>query len=229
MDPPAKRTRNPRGEGARLRQDIVRAATDLLDAGENAASVSLRSVANRVGISTPSIYSHFASREVILHAVVQTAFAELKDELQQALNDAGTEPIVQLRTLCARYLEFAQTRPQRYRILFGGFWQVKDLEPPLAAREATVGQDVFELLVKALEQCVQAGQSASLNPTADAAVVWAGLHGLAGLRDAAPEFGWPADALDRLLTRLALLNGMIVETMNPTKNSTVPYPNRVRK
>lgn len=216
MTRPTKRARNPRGEGARLRQDIVQAATELLDAGGSAESVSLRSVANRIGISTPSIYPHFASREAILHAVVQEAFAELKQEIQEVLDQTGTEPGARLRALCATYLAFAVTRAQRYRILFGGFWQAEDVQSlPLAAEEDRVGQDVFEMLAEALRECARAGQSASLDPVADAAVLWAGLHGLAGLRAAAPHFAWPEDALDRVLTRLALLSGPAAEAAGP--------------
>ncbi|WP_216329358.1 TetR/AcrR family transcriptional regulator [Deinococcus aestuarii] len=215
MSRPTRRARNPRGEGARLRQDIVQAATELLDAGGSAESVSLRSVANRIGISTPSIYPHFASREAILHAVVQEAFAELRNQIREALEQAGADPGARLRALCATYLEFAVTRPQRYRILFGGFWHAEDLQPvPLAAGEEVVGQDVFTLLVDVLRECVEAGRSASVDPAGDAAVLWAGLHGLAGLRTAAPQFAWPEDALDRVLTRLALLRWPATEAMD---------------
>lgn len=213
MSSPTKRARNPRGEGARLRQDIIQAATELLDAGGSAESVSLRSVASRIGISTPSIYPHFASREAILHAVVREAFAELKHEIQEVLDKVGAEPVTRLRALCTTYLEFALTRPQRYRILFGGFWHAEDL--PITAGEEMVGQDVFDLLVEALKECVEAGQSASLDPAGDAAVLWAGLHGLAGLRAAAPQFAWPEDALGRVLTRLALLREPATEAIDP--------------
>lgn len=220
MSPSTKRTRNPRGEGARLRQDIVQVATELLDAGGSAESVSLRSVASRIGISPPSIYPHFASREAILHAVVQEAFAELKTEIQEVLDRAGAEPGTRLRALCATYLEFALTRPQRYRILFGGFWHAADL--PVKAGEETVGQDVFEMLVEALKECVEAGESASTDPAGDAALLWAGLHGLAGLQAAAPQFAWPPDALGRVLTRLALLSGAEIAQGGSPETEQVP-------
>lgn len=206
MSRPTKRTRNPRGEGARLRQDIVQAAAELLDAGGGVEAVSLRSVAGHIGISTPSIYAHFANREAILHAVVQEAFAELKNEFQQVLAQAGADPVARLRALCATYMAFALSQPQRYRVLFGGLWSAADVQAlPVAAGQEMVGQDVFALLVDALSAC--AGQSASTDPAADAAVLWAGLHGLAGLQAAAPLFPWPEDALDRMLWRLALLGG----------------------
>ena len=56
----ATRARNRRGEGARLRDDIVAAAVALLDETGDQAAVSLRAVARRVGIAAPSIYRHFA-------------------------------------------------------------------------------------------------------------------------------------------------------------------------
>ena len=83
MSSAAGRARNPRGEGGRLRADIVAAAHALLDeAGEDA--VTLRAVARRVGISAPSIYAHFADRQAILLAVATDAFAELAASLGDA-------------------------------------------------------------------------------------------------------------------------------------------------
>src|SRR5690349_10388245 len=76
------RERNRRGQGARLRTDIVSAAAELLDEAGHEQAVTLRAVARRVGIAAPSIYAHFADRQAILLAVVQDAFAELTETLR---------------------------------------------------------------------------------------------------------------------------------------------------
>lgn len=199
------RTRNRRGEGGRLREEIVLAAAELLDGGGEGA-VTLREVARRVGISSPSIYAHFPDREAIVSAVVAATFAELRVALETALADAGDDPVEGLRALCSGYLAFAAWQPRRYRILFGGLWQAPEggVTP---VREGTpgIGSDVFMLLVGVLGACRAAGRSASTDPFADAAALWAALHGFAELRAAAPVFPWPADLLDRLVERLALL------------------------
>ena len=50
-----RRSRAPRGFGDRLRDEILDAATELLLDTGHARSVSIRSVAQRVGVTPPSI------------------------------------------------------------------------------------------------------------------------------------------------------------------------------
>jgi AcrR family transcriptional regulator len=49
------RARNRRGEGSKLRADILAAATRLLEQTGSEEAVTLRAVARQVGISAPSI------------------------------------------------------------------------------------------------------------------------------------------------------------------------------
>src|SRR5690348_4662738 len=106
---PGTRERNRRGEGGRLRADIVRAGADLLDESGDEQAVTLRAVARRVGITAPSIYAHFADRQAILLAVAVEAFAELHEQLELARDGADADPVARLRAACAAYLEFART------------------------------------------------------------------------------------------------------------------------
>src|SRR5882672_561962 len=121
------RARNRRGEGARLRDDIVAGAVALLDETGDETAVTLRAVARRVGIAPPSIYRHFADQPSIMLAVVQQAFAELETVLRDTLEAAGEEPRARLFAVCTGYLTFARTHPGRYRTMFGGLW-MPDLE-----------------------------------------------------------------------------------------------------
>ncbi|WBQ04513.1 TetR/AcrR family transcriptional regulator [Kribbella sp. CA-293567] len=203
------RERNKRGEGAQLREEIVSAATRLLDAGTE-QSVTLRAVAREAGITAPSIYSHFADRDAILLAVTQNGFAELELVLREASvgASAGADPVERLRAVCTAYLEFAQCRPARYRILFGAAWdasQTVKRAPKLAPDLAVLGMDAFGILQQSVADCVAAGRSASTDPMADATALWVGLHGLAQLRVAASLFPWPAGLQDTLVERLTLL------------------------
>jgi len=205
MTPPKTRERNRRGEGLLLRQDIVQAAANILNAGGSAESVSLRDVARQVGISAPSIYTHFADRDAILLAVVQDAFAELKARLETQMNGAGLEAVARLRAMCMAYLDFALEWPQRYRILFGGVWNAAEAQKSSSTGAVVVGDEVFALMVQAIKECVTAGRSSSTDPFADASALWVALHGLADLRVTAPLFPWPPDLVELLINRLALL------------------------
>ena len=204
----ADRVRNRRGEGSRLREDILAAASSLLDETGQEQSVTLRAVARRIGIAAPSIYGHFADRETILLAVVQQAFAELTGELTAARAAAGGDPVEGLRAVGAAYLDFARRRPQRYRVMFGGAWDATAAVEAASVSQAdaqALGGDALAVLAGVLHACVAAGRSRSTDPYGDSVALWVGLHGLAHQRAVIPNFPWPADTADRIVERLALL------------------------
>jgi AcrR family transcriptional regulator len=201
------RERNRRGQGGRLRADIVTAAAELLDEAGNEQAVTLRAVARRIGIAAPSIYAHFPDRQAIMLAVVQDAFAELTEALRATTDaETGTDSaggegaVARLHAACAAYLDFAATRPQRYRVMFGGLWNggaAVDNAEVSAAEVTELGQEALAVLVAALDACVAAGSSTS--------ALWLGLHGLAHQRSVAAGFPWPADIAERLIASLAHL------------------------
>ena len=53
------RRRNRRGEGERLREEIITAASQMIGETGDDTALTLRGVARRVGIAAPSIYRHF--------------------------------------------------------------------------------------------------------------------------------------------------------------------------
>ena len=106
------RERNRRGEGSRLRADILAGATQLLEQTGSEEAVTLRAVARQVGISAPSIYPHFPDREAIVDAIVNDAFSDFNSAITDAA-DAASGPVARLRAGCAAYLLFAAERPQR--------------------------------------------------------------------------------------------------------------------
>ncbi|GAA1300294.1 TetR/AcrR family transcriptional regulator [Saccharothrix xinjiangensis] len=201
----AIRTRNRRGEGARLRDEIVAAAVELLDETGDEGAITLRSVARRVGIAAPSIYRHFPDQPAIMLAVVQNAFADLDVELRAAV-DATAGPRQRLFAVCGAYLGFAQAHPGRYRTMFGGLWTPDLGESSLTEDDlSSLGRSSMELLADVLEECVDAGCATSTDLAADAVALWLGLHGLAHQRAVAAAFNWPPDIAERVITALAHL------------------------
>ena len=206
------RTRNRRGEGARLRGDILAAATSLLDEHGTEEAVTLRAVARQAGITAPSIYRHFADRQAILLGVVQDAFRDLASTLEAAsgaVRGADESPAVsRLVAVCQAYLDFADQQPKVYRLMFGGVWNAEQAvdDGSLTAQDASsLGTRALELLRGCLEDCVEAGRSTSTDPHGDAVALWLGLHGLASQRVASPAFPWPDGIEQRLVTSLARL------------------------
>ncbi|KIF75354.1 TetR family transcriptional regulator [Streptomyces sp. 150FB] len=201
------RARNRRGEGGRLREDIIAAAVELLDETGDERAITLRSVARRVGIAAPSIYPHFPDQPAIMLAVVRREFAELERMLLSAVERAGDDPRERLFAICDTYLAFAQSHPERYRTMFGGLWMPNLGDSSLTETDlSTLGSETMGVLVDALGACVAAGQAASTDPFADAVALWLGLHGLAHQRAVTRAFPWPDDIADRVITALAHLN-----------------------
>ena len=56
---PAERQRYARGEGDKLRTDLIDAATDLMATHGSIDGISLRAVARRAGVSPTAVYRHF--------------------------------------------------------------------------------------------------------------------------------------------------------------------------
>jgi AcrR family transcriptional regulator len=189
---------NRRGEGSRLRADILTAAAGLIEQTGSEQSVTLREIARRIGIAAPSIYGHFPSREAIVEAVVDAGFAQLRAAIEQVLH-SQPGPLARLHAGCAAYLRFTEQHPGQYRVLFGRRDQPRD-SPAAPGRAKT-----FTLLVTALRDCADAGQCASDDPYADALTIWTALHGYATLRPSLPSFSWPPPpaAIDRILSRYA--------------------------
>lgn len=206
VPPSSGRVRNRRGEGARLRDEIVSAAVELLDETGDASAITLRSVARRVGIAAPSIYRHFPDQPAIMLAVVQQAFAELATQLHAALDDAGADPRDRLFALGRAYLRFAEEHPQRYRTMFGGLWMPALGDSSITAADlAALGEESLYMIAGALADCAAAGQAASTDPRTDAVALWLGLHGLAHQRAVTVAFPWPPNIADRIITTLAHL------------------------
>ena len=200
--PPAavrKRRRNPRGQGARLTEDIVSGALALIERAGSEA-VTLRAVAREVGIAAPSIYAHFPDRDAVLMAVVARIFDELTEAIEQGKEAAGQDPAGRLVAGCEAYVAFGLEHPARYGVLFSrqrpaapGYGKPVPIGP--AGRPVLeFGAETFALLVQAIQDCVTAGVSASTDVVADATAVWVALHGTVSLRTALPRFPWPDPA-----------------------------------
>ena len=189
---------NRRGEGGKLRADIIAAAAALIEETGSEQSVTLREVARRVGIAAPSIYEHFPSREAIVYAVIDDCSSELRTVVAQAM-DSQPGPLGRLRAGCAAYLRFADQRPGQYRVLLSRYQHLGERPPGRAALRT----EALNLLVSALRDCASAGQITTDDPHADAVIIWSALHGYATLRASLPLFDWPAPqaALDRILSR----------------------------
>ncbi|MBN9620548.1 MAG: TetR/AcrR family transcriptional regulator [Actinobacteria bacterium] len=180
--------RAPRGSGEQLRAEIVAATKELLAAAPDSASVSIRAVAQAVGVTSPSIYLHFADKDALIEAVCVDVFTELDAAMIAAGRDV-TDPLDRLIAYGVAYVEFAVDHPQHYR--------VATMEPP---RSQVVGfggeldhmlaDSAFSHLLATVTECVETGRISGGEPLVLAMELWTAAHGIASLMITKPFLPW---------------------------------------
>jgi AcrR family transcriptional regulator len=93
-------------------REIVDAALGLLEA-EGAGALSMRRVADRVGIRAPSIYEHLADKRALEAAIISRGF-ELQAAAFEEAVDGASDP---LAALAGAYRRFAAAHPHLYRLM----------------------------------------------------------------------------------------------------------------
>lgn len=120
----------PEGRSARAAQ-IVAAARALLEE-EGPAGLSMRRVAERVGLRAPSLYKHLPDKGALEAAIVSEALAEQADAFAAAV--AGSDD--PLGSLAAAYRAWATAHPHLYRLVTGRPVRRDLLDPGVEARAA---------------------------------------------------------------------------------------------
>jgi AcrR family transcriptional regulator len=191
-----QRKRAPRGQGERLREEILEAAERLLVETGDEEAVSIRAVAEAVGVTPPSIYLHFADKTELIYAVCEKNFAEFDRFIEEVAGDVA-DSLGALRRLGRAYVQFGLDRPEQYRILF--------MTPPPEGWSADriLENAAFGHLLGAVQAGLEAGVLAPANPVLISLGLWAAVHGVTSLLITKPEFPWPD--VDQLVDHVVLM------------------------
>ncbi len=196
------RQRNPRGQGERLRDDIIEAAGRLL-ADPTSPPLTLRAVAREVGVAATSVYLHFDDVESLILAVAERRFGELV-KLQDEARDVGATACERVRAGCIAYCQFGITYQGHYQVMFARPLPMPESMPP----EQFPGYPAFQQLIDAVSECI-GRESQDPESFRTAMLIWQQLHGTVSLRISRPRFPWPpleetvADVVDRILAAVA--------------------------
>lgn len=195
------RPNNRRGEGDRLRTDLLAAAVRLVETQD--APLSLRGVAREVGVAATSVYLHFPDLDHLLGAVMAEGFDRLALATSVAARDAD-DPAEELRARCRAYCRFGLENPRLYRVMFQvglplGVWSDPTQTP---------GRKSFENLVGSVTRCIESGVApAHEDPFRLASLIWAADLGLILARISRPTFPWAPidDLVNEMVNRVMLL------------------------
>ncbi|AFU98185.1 TetR family transcriptional regulator [Simiduia agarivorans SA1 = DSM 21679] len=161
-----------------LRQSLMLEASALLDS-EGIAGLSLRKLADRVGVSRTALYHHFTDKNALLCAIAAGGFNLLEELMAPLAQDAGLAPGQRYSRFARRYIDFAIAHPARYSLMFGHtLWH-----------QGLANEDLKQVAFESFKrhrEAVARWQSAGILPSGlDSLrltqVTWGTLHGLAQL------------------------------------------------
>lgn len=182
-----------------LAERILNTTRDLyLEEGE--AGVSMRKVAERVGVTAPAIYRHFPNKTALLHEIVAEGFQVFAGYLHRALE--GTSPVERLRLTGEAFAQFAADHPEYYRMMFlaprdfGGGKSGEALERRNMA--------TFQFLLDRVRECMDCGALRRDDPEKVALAIFSMSHGIMSLYMAGSRFIPDAETLKRLRLELNL-------------------------
>lgn len=155
-----------------LREALIRAALQEAERGGPEA-ISIKALTQKLGVSQPAPYRHFADREALLVAVAAEAFRQFSTELRLAIDRPSKRS--KLSRFARAMLDFGLRRNGIFRLMFASrviACASDDSELHTAAR------GTFALLVEALD-----APAVDLLRERQALKIWASLHGVVMLAE----------------------------------------------
>jgi AcrR family transcriptional regulator len=211
-----RRLRSRRGEGERLREEILDVAEQLLFETADAEAVSIRAIGQRVGVTAPSIYRHFPDKETLIREVCRRGFDRL-DEVMVLRSSQVEDPLEKIHAMAIGYADFALGNPGQYRVLLMSPNIEHHHESPATLTEspATLTESPathtppsiqavldqrgdshtemagIQMLCDAVTEAMDRGRLRRNDPLELALLLWAAVHGIVSLRLADPAMPWP--------------------------------------
>jgi AcrR family transcriptional regulator len=105
--------------------EVVVAARRLLEE-EGAGALTMRRLAEQLGIKAPSLYKHLPDKAALEAAIIATGLEEAAVRFEQAVDsamtggDAAGGGAAAISALAAAYREFALAHPHLYRLMHNG-------------------------------------------------------------------------------------------------------------
>ena len=159
-----------------LKNALIKAGVDIL-AKDGVEGLSLRKVAQKVGVSHTAPYAHFADKQALIAAISTEGFRLLYEQLVAIRGKYRSAPAHQLVEAAWAYVRFAQDHPAHFRVAFSSAVEHEKEYPALV--EMT--RKSFGEVVGIVEACQV---SALLRPgpvDVLAVSVWSIVHGFASL------------------------------------------------
>lgn len=163
-----------------LRRSLLDVARDMIRT-EGIEALSLRKLADVVGVSRTALYHHFDNKNDLICAIVAEGFATIHTLFDTAADVATGTPRQRFADFVHAYVRFATQDPEMYELMFSR--TVWKQHPPTDALRTTA-RDSFRRLRTMVTEWQAAGlMSGRFDPKRLSQVTWSTLHGLCRLQN----------------------------------------------
>ena len=147
-----------------------------------AEHLSLRQVAQEIGVSPSAAYHYFPDRDSLLNALGESLFEELADHQERELNNVPGGGIraakERFRTLGRTYYEWARNEPHFFNLMFSEFCAIHASKANQKTKEET---RAFDNLSKCLDDLLAVGAlEPKMRPYGEL-LSWSIVHGVTSL------------------------------------------------
>lgn len=139
MTPPPKRAARQYHKG-NVAEDLKLAATRILTT-ERLEDLSVRRLAREVGVTPANFYNHFGSLKELMLEIGAGVFRERAIQIAHIRRTSQTRAEA-IKRVARSYLELALSRPQIFRILFGGVPDAQQYPPFRDASDESMAEIV---------------------------------------------------------------------------------------
>lgn len=163
-----------------LRHSLLNAAR-LMIRQDGIEALSLRKLADVVGVSRTALYHHFENKNDLVCAIVAEGFAALHQLMDAATARESGSPRQRFTTFVHGYVRFATQEAELYDLMFSRTtWKQHS---PTEALHSTA-RNGFRRMIEMVRQWQADGiMSAHFDPKRLSQVTWSTLHGLSRLQN----------------------------------------------
>lgn len=178
----------PNGRGSGASEEAILGATRDLLAEKGLQGLSMRTLAQRVGVSATAIYHYFENKDELVRRVVEGGFQRFGEYMEEAQRVHPKGSLERVRAVGEAYLQFALENHAYFRVLFS--LQHPD---PHSLDDLPEGGG-YGLLRQAVVDAMDAGAMRTIDPDLMVMFLWSLTHGLLTISmacriDHCPEFG----------------------------------------
>lgn len=161
-----------------LRATLIATAADMLKE-YGVEGLSLRKLADRVGVSRTAPYHHFKDKNQLLCAIAELGFLHWRAMAEQIFAQPDLSPRSKYRQFIHGYINYAAENPEMYDLMFGRtIWKQQAATESLKA----VAFPSFQFQVAMTRKWQQQGlMPKDADPLRLAQVNWGTMHGIARL------------------------------------------------